>query len=143
MKNTYAVVPCLVIAVALLAGCGDKASSGASQPSQNAAAANSPKLSNATVKDAGDTLMKALIEGDRKVIDSINHSGPTSFPTTYLMSEFGSKIQAAGTTGIKVLGVEGNSYSFSIRDEKYKSDDVFKFQFLKEKDGYFFDRMSK
>ena len=143
MKNTRAVVPCLVIALTLVAGCGDKASSGASQPSQSAATAALAKLNNATVKDAGETLMKALMEGDRKVIDSINHSGPSSWPTSHLMDAIGSMIQAAGPAGIKVLGVEGNSYKVSVRDERYKTDEVFKLEFLKEKDGYFFNSVSK
>ena len=132
MNKTHALVPCLAVTLTLVAGCGDKAPTGASQPVQGTTVANSAKLPNATVKDAGDALVKALVEGDRKVIESINHSDPSSWPTTHLMKQFSEDFQKSGTAGIKVLGVEGNNYAFSINGNAYK------FEFLKEKEGYFF-----
>lgn len=132
MKNNYAIVPCLVVAITLVAGCGDKVSSGAPQPSQSAAAANPAKLNNSTVKDAGDALVKALIEGDRQAIESLNHGMPENWPTSYLMQTFGPEFQKAGTDGARALDVQGTNYRFSFKG------DVHIFEFLKEKDGYFF-----
>ena len=132
MKKTRTLVLCFAVALTVVAGCGDKASTAATHSAEGAVAANSAQLPNATVKDAGDALIKALIEGDRKAIDTINHSGPSSWPTTHLMQWFSEKSQAVGTTGIKMLGVQGNDYAFSINGY------AFKLQFLKEKDGYFF-----
>lgn len=132
MKNNWAIVPSLTVALTLVAGCGDKVSTSASQPTQIAAAANPAKLNNSTVKDAGDALVKALIEGDRQAIESLNHSSPESWPTTHLMKTFGPEFQKTGTDRARALDVQGTDYRFSF------DDNVHKFEFLKEKDGYFF-----
>lgn len=80
----------------------------------------------------GSDPFSALVDGDRDIILRINHSSEMEFPTSYLMEKISPMFQQAGMSNIAMTAIDDRHVDVRMGDQSLR------FEFLKEKNGYFF-----
>lgn len=102
-------------------------------------------IKNDTPVEAAKTLMNGMVEGDRDLIDQINHSDSMSFPTDYMLDLANSW---------DLVGMDLKDFKFEQDEKKERRVNVMykdgegeeqkmTLIFNKEKEGYFFYALKK